>query len=321
MNGVHVKCSSKIRLRLIDATTVKITSQKHHVKQMRGAVEVKGTAALILLTSIQCCSDNSLGIHIVVTEVCSGVSTLKLCSCSGNVNISMNGIELIILPNRTNVGLVNLLLIAGFSAIADHDRGSKLFIQSHTHYTILIIDNIKVGNINDIVSLELILNINSLRIGRTIQKSQISDKALFFTLLVALTSDICASSICLTGTNAANGALMCLTENTVDPGLVSSNKLRCARLYVLILREQGLDIGNSMLQGVAALFGEDTHCSSETTYIVGLCEGDDILLIGVGEYVHVFLFVKYIVLHAISSFIIGIIAVFIIFIVFHSHAN
>ena len=313
MNGIHVKCSSKIGLRIIDATTIKIASKKHHVKQMRGAVEVKGTAALILLTSIQCCSDNSLGIHIVVTEVCSGVSTLKLCSCSSNVNISMNGIELIILPNRTNVGLINLLLIAGFSAIADHDCGSKLLIQSHTHYTILIIDNIEIGDINYIVSLELVLNINSLRICRTIQKGQISDKALFLSLLVALCSDISASSICLAGANTANGALMCLTENAVDPGLVSGNKFRCTGLHILILREQSLDAINSVLQSVAALFSEDTHRGSEAAYIVGLCKCNDVLLICVGEYVLVFLFVKYIVLHAISSFIIGVIAIFVIF--------
>ena len=321
MNSVNVKCSSEIGLRLVDTTAVKIASQKHHVKQMRGAVEIKRTAALIVLTSIQCRSNDSLCIYIVITEVSSSLSALKLCSCSGNVNIGMDGIELVILPNRTNMGIINLLFVARLSAVANHDRSSKFLIQSHAHYTILIINNIKVCDINDIISLEFVLNINSLRIGRTIQKGQISDKALFLSLLVALTSDISTSSICLTGANTANGALMSLTENAIDPGLISGNKLRCAGLYILILREQSLDTSNSMLQSVAALFSEDLHCCSEAAYIVGLCKCNDVLLISVGEYVLVFLFVKYIVLHAISSFIIGVIAIFIIFGFASSHSD
>ena len=285
---------------------------------MRSAIEIQGTATLIVLASIQSCGNNSFGIYIVVTEVCSGISALKFCLCCGNVNVGMNGIKLIISPNGTNVGLINLLLVAGFSAIADHYCSSKLLIKSHAHYTILIIDNIEIGDINDIVSLELVLNINGLGISRTIQKSQISDKALLLTLLVALSSDICAASICLTGTNAANGTLMGLSEYAINPGLISSNKLRCAGLYILILGEQGLDISNSMLQSIASLLCEDTHCGSETAYIVGLCKCNNVLLICVSEYVLVFLFVKYIVLHAISSFIIGVIAVFIIFASGHS---
>ena len=219
------------------------------------------------------------------------------------------------------MGIINLLFVARLSAVANHDRSSKFLIQSHAHYTILIINNIEIGDINDIVSLEFVLNINSLRIGRTIKKGQISNKALFLSLLVALTSDISASSICLTGANTANGALMSLSKNTIDPGLISGNKLGCARLYILILREQSLDAINSVLQSVAALFSEDLHCGSEAAYIVGLCKCNDVLLISVSEYVLVFLFVKYIVLHAISSFIIGVIAIFIIFGFASSHSN
>ena len=153
MNGANIESRGKVGLRIIDTTTVQVASEQHYIQQMRSAVQVGSAATFVVFTSIQSSCDDSFCINVVFTEVGIGVSTLKFGSGGFDINIFMDGVEISIIPDRTDVIFMDLISIAVFTTVTNQDGQSNVFFQIAAHNAIQPIDNIEFGDIDDIISM------------------------------------------------------------------------------------------------------------------------------------------------------------------------
>ena len=90
---VDVQRGSQISLGVVDAATVGVAGQQHHIHQMRRAEEVGSAGALELLAGVKGSRDDRLGVDVVLAETGSGAGTLKLIAGSLDVHIIVNGVE------------------------------------------------------------------------------------------------------------------------------------------------------------------------------------------------------------------------------------
>ena len=299
----NIQCSSQIADLIINAATVHITGEKHHIHQMRGAVEIGSAGALVLLASIQQRLDHSFRINVILAEVGGGISALKRGSHTSDVHVSMNGVKLIILPDRTDLVFRNLPISANITTVTDHDSSGEFFVQVHAVNVVEILHDIEILNVDDVITIDLALNVNSLGISRSVDQLEVSDFALQGALRITLGAQLFdVTEISLTGTDARDRALMNLLQNLLDPALVSREHFRCARTNILVVREQLADVLNAMRQNtVRILFSKQIHCMLQAADSAGLGHVNDCGLIGVREDVRLILpiVVKDIVLHSV----------------------
>ena len=206
---------------------------------MRRAVEVGHTLGLILLTSIQRSGDNSLSLNILVTKVGTSISALQLSLHAIDIDRSLNGVQVSILPHRTDMILRDLILIGILTAITNQSSTSNFLFEVTLHNITLISDNIKISDIDNIITMQCITEVNSLRIGGPHQNLHVSgDSLLLFTLGITLSTDLGGTCINLLSTNTRDRALVSLSQNLVNPIMIPLKQLRSTRINILIVREQ-----------------------------------------------------------------------------------
>ena len=83
-----------------------------------------------------------------------------------------------------------------------------------------------------------------------------------------MSTNIILTSVDLTGTDAADRALMNLLHDHGDPTLIAGDTLRSAWAQILIVGEQGLDIINTMLELV--LLRINLHGSTQAANALAL---------------------------------------------------
>ena len=299
----NIQCSSQIADLVINAAAVHITGEQHHIHQMRGAVEVRSAGALILLASIQQRLDHSFCINIILTEVGGGVGALKRSLHTCDVHVSMNGVKLIILPDRTDLVFRDLPISADITTVTDHDSSGEFFIQVHAIDVVEILHDIEILNVDDVITIDLALNVDSLGISRSVNQLEVADFALQSAFRITFGAQLFdVTEIGLTGTDTRDRALVNLLQNLLDPALISREHFRCARTNILVVREQLADVLNAMRQNtVRILFSKQIHCMLQAADSAGLGHVNDCGLIGVREDVRLILpiVVKDIMLHSI----------------------
>ena len=270
---------------------------------MRSAVEIRSAGALILLASIQQRLDHSFRINVILAEVGGGVGALKRGLHTGDVHVSMNGVKLIILPDRTDLVFRDLPISADITAVTNHDSGGEFFIQVHAVDVVEILHDIEILNVDDVITIDLALDIYSLGISRSVDQLEVSNIDLLAALHIALCTQILdIAKIGLTGTDTRDRALMNLLQNLLDPALVRREHFRCARTNILVVREQLADVLNAMRQNtVRILFCKQIHSMLQAADGAGLGHVNDCSLIGVREDVRLILpiVVKDIMLHSV----------------------
>ena len=270
---------------------------------MRRAVEIGSAGALILLASIQQRLDHSFCINVILAEVGGGISALKRGSHTSDVHVSMNGIKLIILPDRTNLVFCDLSISADITTVTDHDSSGEFFIQVHAVDVVEILHDIEILNVDDVITINLALNVDSLGISRSVDQLEVADFALQGAFRITFGAQLFnVTEIGLTGTNTRDRALVNLLQNLLDPALISREHFRCARTNILVVREQLADVLNAMRQNtVRILFSKQIHCMLQATDSAGLGHVNNFGLIGVRENVRLILpiIVKDIMLHSV----------------------
>ena len=179
--------------------------------------------------------------------------------------------------------LRDLVLVRLIAAVADHDSSSDLFQQSLTHHTILVLDHIEIGDVDDIITVHGVSDVDGLRIGGALHQLHVAGRNLLLALLVTMCADVIAAGIHVAGADTADGALVDLVHDHIDPALVTGDELRGAGAQILILREQGLDVVDAVLQSIVVLLGVELHSPLKSANALELCAGDDLSLSGMAQ--------------------------------------
>nr|DAG09080.1 MAG TPA: hypothetical protein [Caudoviricetes sp.] len=296
----HIQSRGQISLGVIDTAAIHITGQQHHIDQMRRTEEVGGASALILLAGIQSGGNDCLSIDVVLAEAHISLAALELCAGLLDVHIIVNGVKIVVVPNRANMILRNLHLIVGLTAVTNHDRSGNFLVQILPHSSILVLDHIEIGDIDDVVTVQGVSAVNGLRIGGTSDNTHIAGANLALALLIAVSTDIILAGVDLTGTDTADGALMNLLHNYSDPALVTGNTLRGAGTQILEIREQALNIVNTMLELI--LLSIDLHSGAQAAHALALGQIEDVHSIRMAQdIIPSILILKHIVLHGLVS--------------------
>ena len=270
---------------VINATTIQVTGKQHYIDQMGRAIEVGSAGALILLTSIQQRLNHSFRINVILAEISGSIGALERSLHAGNVNVSMDGIQLVIQPDRADLILSNLAVGTDLTTVTDHDSRSQFLVQIHTVNTIQVLHHIEVLNIDDVVTIKLTLYIHGLRISRSVEQLNIANITLLGTLLITLgTESLDVTQISLAGTDTGDRALMNLLQNLVYPPLVSGKQFGSTGTNILVLGEQGFNTIDAMSQNtVRILLCVDVHSSTKTADAVGLSHRNDACLVSMRQ--------------------------------------
>ena len=306
MDSTDIQRGSQFRFGIVDAPAVHVTCQKHHVDQMGRAEKVRRAGTLVFLTGIHGGGDDRLGVDEVVAEVFVRAGALKIASGGSDVYIVVDGIEIVVVPDRADMILRDLHLIPGFAAIANHYSKRDLFVEVLLHHAVLILDHVEIGDVYDVVTVQRVDAVYSLRVGSPADHVHVAARGFALTLLVAMTADTLIAGVHLAGTDAADGGLTNLLHDHVNPSLVTGEQFRGTRAQILVIREQALDVVDAVLKLVVAigdgLLGINSNSGSQTANIILLGQTQDLALGGMAQRgIPSLFFVENIVLHVVVS--------------------
>ena len=167
----------------------------------------------------------------------------------GNVVFSGNGHlhgeQIVILPNGADMLLRNAVIGAGGTTVADQDRTGDFLIQHHPHFALQPGHNVKVGDIDHIVAIQLLLLVDCLRISGPLEQREH-----FFLLPVAL--DITQRTSFVLGNvsehalNPGEPDIMHAVHNLLHPFLATLDELGRI-IIVLVFREQPVNLINAVI--------------------------------------------------------------------------
>ena len=310
VDAADVQSRRQLRLAGVDAMAVTIASQQHHVQTVRSDVQVGGAGALVLLTSIQNGVDHGLGLNEVLAKVSASIGALQLSLQSRGVNVDVNGIQLVIQPDRTDVLGRDLVLSALFATVAQHDSSGQLLVQLHTIDVVQVLDIIEIGDVDNVITMQSALNVHSLRISGTANQAEVAGLLLLLALRVAVSAQgVDVTNVDLAGTDTGDGALMNLVHDDGNPALIVGDQLRSAGTNLLVLGEQVVDVTTALLNEAAGncivlqivVVSIDLQSSLEAANLGALSHSQNILLVRVAQEVALSLsiIVENIVLHVI----------------------
>ena len=255
---------------------------------MRRAQEVRIAGTLVVLTGVQQALNDRFGVDVVLTEIRGGVGAIHLFRHGFHVDRSMNAVQIIIGPDRTDLGRINGVVAS--AAVTDTDLAGQLLVQIHPIKAVHILHDVEIGDVNDVIAVDLGADVHGDGIGGTAEQAQSAGVSLLSTLGVAFSAAVGdVTNIGLAGADAADGALVNLRQHLADPALVGGQQFGSAGLDILILREQLGDIGDVVGSGMLELiillvFGDiRLHGSFQGPAAVGLGHLDDLAAIGMGQ--------------------------------------
>ena len=291
---LNAKSSSKLRNRIVDNSTSGVFHKQTIGKNVLSGIQGWFAGTLVVLAGFNGCTDKSL-------------SLLVSCGISSNSYRSFDGVQIIILPNRTNVLLVDLIIRRTQTTVPNQSSSGNFLIKHHTHFGFEPSNNIKISDINYIITVQLLLFIDSGRSSSTLQQSE-------YFILLQIALDVTFSPgiiLCNIGQNRFNtgeGSVMDGVHNLLNPSHISLNELR-GICNILCIREQIVNLLDTVC--------ENTILKASITFSVG----EDSFHVGMTKNIILIIFVvKYIVFHSfISSFrIIIIVVIFGLFFFFKS---
>ena len=103
IDTANIQCSGKFGLGRVNTSSVDVSCQEHLVQHMRSNEQIRSTGTLIVLSCIQNCIDHGLCDDIVLTKVSRSIGSLKLFLGSCDIKIDMNGVQIVVQPNRSDV--------------------------------------------------------------------------------------------------------------------------------------------------------------------------------------------------------------------------
>ena len=157
-------------------------------------------------------------------------------------------VEAVLLVDRADAVLLDLVLRGSLTTIADEDGPTELLLEHDLHLTANVGDDIKVSDVEDVVPIQPLLLIDGGRRGDTLQQRE----DLVF-LLIALNvtpgTGLVGSDVSEAGANAGEGGVLSSTDDGVNPIGLALDELRLVP-QILGLREEGLDLLDAVSVGV-----------------------------------------------------------------------
>ena len=200
--------------------------------------------------------------------------------------------------------LVGIQIIA---AVTDQDGLSQSLIQGMTQVLPVVGDQVEIGDVQNIITIDLILHINGLSIVSTAQQLDLLGLLLVVALLITHSLQLSLTGISTTGADTAVRRLVNAIDNTGHPGIIGIQDLGLSRVDELVLGHQhthGLLVKRIVLQLVLLLI--DLTSLSKTADAGLLRQLQNLIHVGVSQNIllTIILLVKHIVLHRIISFLI-----------------
>ena len=152
---------------VINTTAILVFDQQKLSKQIFGSEESRIARALILLTRLNSSANNALSNGIIFGSAVS--SNLVILAALDGI---LDSIHIVILQNRADVLLINLVVGGQLTAITKQHCASKLPIQLATHLSTLPSHHVEIGDIDNIITIHLHLDVNSGRASGTLQDRQ-----------------------------------------------------------------------------------------------------------------------------------------------------
>ena len=167
-----------------------------------------------------------------------------------------DGKQLIIGQDRADVVFRNLIVVGTLTAITDQAGAGDFLVKLATHLALDPGDDIEVGDVDDIVAVELLFLINSLRIGRALQQRE--DLLLFKVALnVTLGTGGILGQIRKLALDAAERSTVNIGEELGNPVCRAADPLRRI-IQVAKFGEQHLHI----IQAILAVAGSILHAGA-----------------------------------------------------------
>ena len=271
---------------LIESMLVGIFKQQALSKNVFSHVSNRRTGAFIILHSAD---------RLINKRLCKAFA-------GSRGYLGLNSKQIFVSPDRTDALLINLVIRRRKTTIANKVRTSKLLVEHHTHLVLQPSDNIEIGNVNNVISIHLLLLVNGRRSGCTLKQREYLF-LLKLTFNVTLRSSFVLGEIRKHRLDARERSVVNRAHNRLNPAHLTVNELgRCVK--ILSLGEQPINPLNTISAG---LFGRTINMGKEALlhaaitlrivnngHLVGMAK-DDVLLC--------FFLIKYIMLHIfISSF-------------------
>ena len=158
-------------------------------------------------------------------------------------------IHLVVLGDGADSLLVDLVLAGLVPTVADEDGSRELLVKHDTHLSLEPGDNVKIGDIDDIVAIELLLLVDGRRIGGPLE--ELDDL-----LLLKVTGHVTSSSSLIRrnignhGLDAGEGGMLGAREDGRNPLSTTRDHLRRVR-QGLGIREENVDVLEAVLIGVS----------------------------------------------------------------------
>ena len=160
----------------------------------------------------------------------------------------MNSIKFVIIKNRTNITLIDLILRRRRTAIANHVSTSKFLVKHESHLALHKLNNVEIGDVKNIIAIKLLLLIHSGRGSLALSnREELLD--LLVTLNITLSPRIICGDISNRGTDISKRSMSCRAKDVGYPTHLARNKLR-GRSNRLRVREQNINIRNAVGSGV-----------------------------------------------------------------------
>ena len=136
----------------VQTTTLGVLRQQHGRQDVLGGEERRVSGALVVLAVQDRRVDDAGGVEAV------------------NLGVDRGDVELVVRGDRTDVLLLDLVLVSVRAAVADQDRSGDLLLEHEAHLGLQPHHDVEVRDVHDIVAVQLLLLVDGLRGGNALQK-------------------------------------------------------------------------------------------------------------------------------------------------------
>ena len=184
------------------------------------------------------------------------------------------GEQLVILPNRTDVALLDLVGVGHLTAVANQDGACELLLEGQAKVLLHPGNDVERGDVEDIVTVNLRLVVNGRRLGLSVG-DLVDDVLLTAGLDVTLGPQVVSGQVGPLGLDTGERRVLGPLENLGNPRVLAHDALGL-RVQVGGVREQQLRVLDTVVRGVSQDSGAERHAG-----LTSLSE--DLLLISVRE--------------------------------------
>ena len=183
---------------------------------------------------------------------------------------------------------MDFICVTLFASIANQDGHSDHLVENMSHHLPLISYNVEIGNIYNVIPVQLVFDVDGLRVGRSTNQLDFFHVLLVITfLLITFSFKLGDTGISMSSTDAAEWRFMNFRDSCINPGLISLKGLRLTFLQKLMLWKKLLNfcIKYTMSKFIRMLFSENCHGLFQTSNATLLGHINDINFVRVAEHI------------------------------------